>query len=110
VAHTRTWEALVEVVQGLSHARSAPPGCFSLYTKATLKSDSHTRYCNHHRRRAPHGHRRTVSRGYGSERGGRGLGQMITRLMVLVFIMVALGGCQNPGRFEAALANTAAMD
>jgi hypothetical protein len=35
---------------------------------------------------------------------------MITRLMVLVFIMVALGGCQNPGRFEAALANTAAMD
>jgi hypothetical protein len=23
---------------------------------------------------------------------------MITRLMVLVFIMVALGGCQNPGR------------
>jgi hypothetical protein len=32
------------------------------------------------------------------------------RLMVLVFIMVALGGCQNPGRFEAALASTAAMD
>jgi hypothetical protein len=30
--------------------------------------------------------------------------------MVLVFIMVALGGCQNPGRFEAAFANTAAMD
>jgi hypothetical protein len=35
---------------------------------------------------------------------------MSARLMVLLLILLALGGCQNPGRFQAALADPAAMD
>jgi hypothetical protein len=34
---------------------------------------------------------------------------MTVRLMVLVFVLLALGGCQNPGRFQAALADTAGV-
>jgi hypothetical protein len=35
---------------------------------------------------------------------------MTVRLMALVFILLALGGCQIPGRFQGALADPAAMD
>jgi hypothetical protein len=46
----------------------------------------------------------------GEAGGGRGIEQMTLRLILGAFILLALGGCQNPGRFHAALADAAAMD
>jgi hypothetical protein len=35
---------------------------------------------------------------------------MTLRLMLCDFILLALAGCQNPGRFHAALPDAAAME
>jgi|RhiMetdeSRZDD1v2_1073273.scaffolds.fasta_scaffold112578_1 hypothetical protein len=49
-------------------------------------------------------------RSRGEAGGGGGLGAMTVRLMILAVILLALGGCQNPGRFQAGWADTAAVD
>jgi hypothetical protein len=42
--------------------------------------------------------------------GGGGIEQMTLRLMLCAFILLALGGCQNPSRIQAASSHSAAMD
>ena len=46
----------------------------------------------------------------GEAGGGGGIEQMTLRLMLCAFILLALGGCQNPSRIQAASSHSAAMD
>ncbi len=46
----------------------------------------------------------------GEAGGGGGIEQMTLKLMLCAFILLALGGCQNPSRIQAASSHSAAMD
>ena len=46
----------------------------------------------------------------GEAGGGGEIEQMTLRLMLCVLILLALGGCQNPSRIQAASSVSVAMD